>query len=425
MQRKVLSLLVTSVVVSSVMAQQPTKRSPFASPFAPIPAGPPIQFEPFPMVDPSTGKPVTPDTVLVLPDGTKVTAREFYAGLNALEKSLNALGYSFKRTRTIHVPSRQMYDPEALKQQDAAFSSMVYPDGAPTPGPEEGDFNPAGGFDVPWTWDSGWLGNWYIGAKASIQTGLSGDIAPVNFRAHAEGSLWTRFWGREQEVARAVAEAKLEPTSATNLQLRVFAEAYINGERRWSWPANGPFTRDIPTGVSGEYTGSQALQIWNYSDARPFEFSVWVLRISGRLGASGSLKLEYFYRAGLNAVNNSPAIEAGVTPRGQLSGFAEARVEANVWVASLWGGVNANINILTWRMPVSVGAQVGQANGRYYADRYIRARSEATDILRGRVDWYAGARFLWWSWSTSGVLFDWQGFSHNGTLIDWNHRHYF
>ena len=421
MQRKVLSLLVTSVIVSSVMAQQPSA----PSPFAPIPAGAPIQFKPFAMVDPSTGKPVAPDTVLVLPDGTKVTAREFYAGLNALEKSLNALGYSLKRTPTLHVPSRQMYDPEALKRQDAAFSSMVYPDGVPTPGPEEGDFSPAGGFDVPWSWDSGWLGNWAVGAKASIRTALSGDIAPVNFRAYAQGSLQARLWNREQEVARAVAEARLEPTSNTNLQLRVFAEAYVNGERRWSWPENGPFTRDIPTGVSAEYTGSQSLQVWNYSTTRPFDFWVWIIRISGRLGASGSLYLDYFYRAGLNAVNNSPGIEAGATPRGQLSGFAEARAEASVWVASLWAGVNANINILTWRLPVSVGAQVGQENGRYYVDRYIRARSEASDILRGRVDWYAGASFFWWSWSTGGVLFQWDGTSHNGTLIDWNSRHYF
>lgn len=422
MQHSLWSFVLAVSVVSSVVAQQPVN----PSPFQPVPAGSPITFEPFPMVDPTTGKPVTPETVLVFPDGTKVTAKEFYASLNALERYLNTLGYSLKKSRHVHVPSKRMYDPQDLARQQAAFASQVYPDDVPTPGPEDSLFNPAGGFNLPWSWDSDWLGNWYIGARAQVQTGLSGDIAPVNFRAYAEGKGMVRLWGQEREVVRGVADARLEPTSPTNLRFTASIEAYINGQRRWGWPENGPFTHDFTTGVSEEFSGARALELWNFNPAPVrFEFWAWVIRVTGELGARGSAYLDYRYSAGLNAINNSPAIEAGITPRVDLSGYGNARAEASIWVAGVWAELRAQINVATWRLPTVAGVQVGQENGRYYAERYIRSRSEAQNVLRGSVTWAAGLWAFLWSWSTGGELFNWPGFNHEGWLINWSGRHYF
>src|SRR4030095_7540163 len=45
----------------------------------------PLSYKPFPIVEPGTGQPIPPDTILTLPDGKKVKAEEYYAELNKIE----------------------------------------------------------------------------------------------------------------------------------------------------------------------------------------------------------------------------------------------------------------------------------------------------------------------------------------------------
>jgi hypothetical protein len=59
----------------------------------------PIQFTPFEMVDPNTGKPVNANDIIEV-GGVKMTAGEFYRRLNETEQWLNAHGYSL-RTDTV------------------------------------------------------------------------------------------------------------------------------------------------------------------------------------------------------------------------------------------------------------------------------------------------------------------------------------
>src|SRR5262249_15881633 len=59
----------------------------------------PIPFKPFEMKDPKTGAPISPSTMITLPNGKSMTAAVYYAELNKWEKAFNAIGYSLRDTQ--------------------------------------------------------------------------------------------------------------------------------------------------------------------------------------------------------------------------------------------------------------------------------------------------------------------------------------
>ena len=68
----------------------------------------PIPFKPFeltdaqgkPIIDPRTGKPITRDTIVRLPNGKSITYGKWFDTLNALERENNALGYSLRQHKS-------------------------------------------------------------------------------------------------------------------------------------------------------------------------------------------------------------------------------------------------------------------------------------------------------------------------------------
>jgi hypothetical protein len=89
---------------------------------------PKLAFQPFAMVDPQTGRPVTASTVIEVPNpaarGEKVapgfrsrmTAGEFYGKLNSLERQFNELGYSLRSPAENEVVQRSIVDRLKLRQ---------------------------------------------------------------------------------------------------------------------------------------------------------------------------------------------------------------------------------------------------------------------------------------------------------------------
>jgi len=81
----------------------------------------PIQFKPFKILDPATGRQIAPNTPLTLPNGKKITAKRYYSELNKLEKDFNALGYSldFKRDPTKRVKLQEIVlDPATVTRMN-------------------------------------------------------------------------------------------------------------------------------------------------------------------------------------------------------------------------------------------------------------------------------------------------------------------
>src|ERR1700674_4415752 len=97
---------------------------------------PPIPFKPFeltdakgkPIVDPRTGKPITRDTVVRLPNGKSITYGKWFDILNALERQNNALGYSLRehksKAQNVEI-AESAVDRSLLQTQAAKIHSMA------------------------------------------------------------------------------------------------------------------------------------------------------------------------------------------------------------------------------------------------------------------------------------------------------------
>lgn len=79
-----------------VIRQRPV-RAELAPELLQVKERPPIEFVPFPMVDPHTLQPIAPEASIELPDGRTVTAAQFYQEANSFEAYLNAHGYSLRQ----------------------------------------------------------------------------------------------------------------------------------------------------------------------------------------------------------------------------------------------------------------------------------------------------------------------------------------
>src|SRR5436190_423033 len=79
----------------------------------------PIPFKPFDTVDPNTGKRVSPDTIVTLPNGKSLTAGELKRNLDRLEAEIIQTGHSLRRPDI--VPFQVTPVPAALPKQAQAL----------------------------------------------------------------------------------------------------------------------------------------------------------------------------------------------------------------------------------------------------------------------------------------------------------------
>ncbi len=66
---------------------------------------PAILFRPFAMRDPVSKKIVSPNTIIMLPDGRRISAQDYYGQLNKYEQAFNQLGYSMRQKGTFVIGS--------------------------------------------------------------------------------------------------------------------------------------------------------------------------------------------------------------------------------------------------------------------------------------------------------------------------------
>ncbi|BCM94475.1 hypothetical protein IAD21_06382 [Abditibacteriota bacterium] len=84
----------------------------------------PVATQNFSVADPQTGAPISPTTILTLPDGRKVEAGTYYTELNKIEKGLNDLGYSLRTMPRTLVLQKSVVNPGVLQQQAAQFAAI-------------------------------------------------------------------------------------------------------------------------------------------------------------------------------------------------------------------------------------------------------------------------------------------------------------
>jgi len=75
-----------------------------------------VAYKAFDMLDPKTKQPVSADAVITLDNGKQMKAGEYYAELNRLEKSLNALGYSLRTDKKVNLGQSRINPASFAKQ---------------------------------------------------------------------------------------------------------------------------------------------------------------------------------------------------------------------------------------------------------------------------------------------------------------------
>lgn len=85
----------------------------------------PIEFKPFEMIEPGTGKPVAADAELTLPDSQKVRAGDYYSMLNRTERELCALGHTLRGPEKTIVLQKTTLPPDLLQKQQAEHEAEL------------------------------------------------------------------------------------------------------------------------------------------------------------------------------------------------------------------------------------------------------------------------------------------------------------
>ncbi len=371
----------------------------------------PIKFTPFDMVDPNTGKPVSPDDWIEV-NGVRVKAGEFYRRLNEMERWLNERGYSL-RTDTYF----EYFSPELEAQiADSERRLREFEAQMPIEGePGEDQFYPAACVGDSRSFDTGWYGNSLWGLRlygsGSFQAcfpGSNGTIASANVNGNA--TLQGRLANFTANVAEATgsASASITSNSCFNYSYNVSVRAF--GNQVWGPSGSGSYC--------ARYQNSWNWQIasfnWRSPTIRLGCISILGIPVclDGQVGVSGSAYLSAGVDIGVFAQI------ASVRPYGSASGWAAAWIGVNAGIARAEAGVRGTLNFFN-------GGIEGRAIGNLSIDsncvRYnFNAQLNASiSALSGHVEAFARGCIWFFGWRCvegSIRLFSWSGLSWNGTI---------
>jgi hypothetical protein len=195
----------------------------------------PIQFTPFEMVDPNTGKPVNAKDIIEV-GGVKMTAGEFYRRLNETEQWLNAHGYSL-RTDTVfeyHSPQleTEIADSERrLRDLEAQLPLSGEPAGS--------DFYPAACTGDGRSFDTGWFGNSLFGVRVVGEGSYQACFPPASASVQGNARLDGRLASFERTVATATASASASTNDFQTLNYSYSVNVQVLGNTVWGPSGSG------------------------------------------------------------------------------------------------------------------------------------------------------------------------------------------
>lgn len=373
----------------------------------------PIAFTPFEMVDPNTGKPISPDMIIEV-NGTKMRAGDFYRQLNEMERWLNERGYSL-RTDTVfpyYSPTleAEIAESEAYArwlEENAPLDGNVY-------GEDTSDFAPASCYNYSNSWNSQWFGNslfgLQVGASVNASACLGNTIAAT---ATGEARLNGRLASYPRELARATGNASYNGVSG-DYSYRF--NVSVLGYSVWA-PSGSGRTRNIFEGFSNSWNYRIASVNWSSPTIPLFGvsiFGIWV-GASGQVGINGALNL------GASVNINLFTQQATVNPYGSLGGWAAAWIGANAGIARAEAGVRGNLTFLSGGVTGTANGSLGHDGRLYYQ---LNAGLNANlNALSGNVQGYIRGCIWLFGWrcaEASATLFRWGGWSTNSTLVTWS-----
>lgn len=371
----------------------------------------PIQFTPFEMVDPTTGKPLNPDDVVEF-NGAKITIKELFQQLNAMEQWLNQHGYSLRDNTPIEyysptLEAERIETEEYIKwlEENAPLDGSVYG--------QSGDFSTAGCANYSDGWNSNWLGNWIVavrlGSSLSAQACLD-DMGNCSANVSGAASLHGRLLGREAEVVRVTGSAD---ANSTRIVLR--ADVYVFGRHLWGDGA----TVTVPH-FDRTWDREIARPNWSTDPTQLFSFGFLCVNVSGwgQLSLVGNVGLRTTVRV------NACQQEVSTGPVGRLDVSGRAWVTGSICIASVDAGLRGTLNAADGSLALRLNGYFGHTDQSGFFYRLQASLVPQLTILRGRIDWFANAclQILWWRFCRefSGNLIDWPGWRFDQPLVFWD-----
>jgi len=374
---------------------------------------PPIQFTPFEMVDPNTGKPVNADDLIEV-NGVKMKAGEFYRRLNETERWLNAHGYSL-RTDTVfeyYSPQLEMEIADSerrLRELEAQMPLSGEPAGS--------DFYPASCTGDGRSFDTGWFGNSLFGVRIVGQGSYRACSSPVSASVQGNARLDGRLANFERTVATATASGSASTSDFQTLNYSYNINVQVFGNTVWGPSGSGT--------IRLQYRNSWDWHIASIDWRSPsiplgcINILGFNICLNGRVGVAGNLRLAAAVDLGVFGQ------QAWARPYGSLGGFAEAWIGVNGGIARLEAGVRGNLTFLNGNLQ---GEAVGSLslrgnNGRTCIDYNFNTRLTANiSALSGNIQAFARGCIWFFGWRCaegSLTLFSWNGISWNREVGSW------
>ncbi|MFL6277756.1 MAG: hypothetical protein ACJ74G_21420 [Blastocatellia bacterium] len=371
---------------------------------------PPIAFKPFEMLDPQTGRPISPDAMLTLPDGKRITAREYYSQVNRLEQGFNQLGYTLRQTANVRteklvtptgtidvvrlqqVPldeSRLQVQSQQIKTQHTAFnpSTMAAPASfaALTAGQQShvrnlasvtGIFNgnPLTASKVKVNETRSW--NYSLGNPSTFSAHLNGKITltgdatvqNISGEANAGGSIFNH----SKDILRATASVHA-PASGVDmtakLNVNVLGTTVFNLDKHFNATPTKPLL-----------TESNTITPKAIDFSKTIHFSIGPIPISVKVGAQGSVALSYFLSVA------SMSVKAQAVPKIRSNVY----VQAGVGIIIARAGATASLTLVN--DDLTLGGELAikfdePLKGPYFAVKYYGLNN--FEALKGSVSAFA------------------------------------
>ncbi|MEI2579914.1 hypothetical protein [Scytonema sp. PRP1] len=409
----------------------------------------PVKFQAFELKDPETGKQISADTILTLPDGKKVKAGEYYAELNRLEQQFNQLGYSLRSPEEKVTLQESVVDSSSLQKQVEAIKKQQQPVDSVQPKireflepnkvlnfiKQQPDFQteltpdktnpselqnspskqiktdpviklkvPSNTKTVVKTW------NLDVGKPSTFSAYLNGKLelkgSTSSSSAYAEGNAGGYIFNQRANLLRATANLNAPASGklTTDVNLLVLGQNFYNFQdaRQGSLRLGDTYSRTIDAPIA---------------DAR---FFVGPIPMRAKFGVQGSAGFTY------NLIASPKLAYARVNPFLDSKAYGQGGADIVVGGA----GVSANLTLLKDNLDIYSLAYLGIESGKPYLYAYYSGYNQI-EALNGNA--YAFAYIYvpklrippWkkkqWNWN----IFSWDGLKYSGYLFNGSEKIYF
>jgi hypothetical protein len=371
----------------------------------------PIQFKAFDMLDPTTGKPVSRDTLLPeLPNGRRLTAGQYYDELNKLEQQLNAMGHSLRTAGEAKVELQTTPVPVAALERQARIMKTAHMANT--------RFEPLDLRAIE-------LEHRSIVADPKL---LTLTLAPT-----AKTVQWTKNWNKslgDPNVFSAFINGKIDLNGTKDLT-RVDGEATAGGSifsqsfdlLRVTGNLNAPSTGTINVKVGVSVVGISVYNLnqnvsaaWSKSDSISktldksvkIKFNVGPVPMSAKIGAQGTAGITY-------AVAVAP-----VKASAHVGPFVHTKVYAQVGVDIVIAGAGAGADLTLLNtdgnLEGALSIEIDSTNRPYF--KWTDSYSQSLDMLSGQLYVYAYVYYPcfnpWWKPNICKKEYDWNIFPRQG-----------